>query len=180
MILQDERISKKFRIIETDHALKPLAVIFAHSGDSLFWFFGLSILVFTATPVWQYKALLMIVSFIFLAVIVLGIKFTVRRKRPAGEWGQIYRITDPHSFPSGHAARAFLFATLGIGIGPIWMAILLCIWAPLVSLARVGTGVHYMSDVIVGMLVGIFAGVVVLIFLPVAEPWLQLFLTFTH
>ena len=33
----DEQLSNKLRIIETDHALKPLAVIFAHSGDSWLW-----------------------------------------------------------------------------------------------------------------------------------------------
>ena len=178
LLLQDERISKKLRIIETDHALKPLAVVFAHSGDSWIWFLGLLLLVIVGTPEWQYKALVMTFSFIFLAVIVLGIKFTVRRQRPVGEWGKIYRFTDPHSFPSGHAARAFLFATLSIGLGPAWLAITLSIWAPLVSLARVGTGVHFLTDVIVGMFVGIFAGGIVLYSLPFLQIWLQQLQTF--
>jgi undecaprenyl-diphosphatase len=173
LIDKDEQVSNKLRIIETDHALKPLAVLFAHSGDSWLWFVGLILIVIFGQPDWQYKALVMTVSFIFLAVIVLGIKFTVRRKRPEGEWGKIYRATDPHSFPSGHAARAFLFAAISVGLGPVWLAVILCIWAPLVSLARIATGVHYLSDVVVGTLVGIFAGVVVLNLLPVLQPWLM-------
>jgi undecaprenyl-diphosphatase len=56
-----------------------------------------------------------------LAAMVLGIKFLVRRKRPEGEWGQIYRNTDPHSFPSGHAARAFLIAVIASALAPAWL-----------------------------------------------------------
>lgn len=174
LLSEDVRLSNKLRIIETDHALKPLAVIFAHSGDSLFWFLGLIVLAVVGPQDWRYRAVVMTGSFIFLAVIVLAIKFTVRRQRPAGEWGKIYRATDPHSFPSGHAARAFLFAALSIGLGPAWLAVVLWIWAPLVALARVGTGVHYLSDVVVGTIVGIIAGAIVLLLLPVGEPLIQL------
>jgi membrane-associated phospholipid phosphatase len=176
LLIRDETISSKLKIIDTDHFLKPFAVIFAHSGDSWLWFAGLVVLFIFGSPFWRYEALVMTVSFIGLAVIVLGIKFTVRRQRPEGEWGQIYRITDPHSFPSGHAARAFLFATLSIGLGPVWLAILLVIWAPLVSLARVATGLHYLSDILVGMMVGILAGGVILLLLPTIQPLLQMFL----
>lgn len=171
--IEDERLSRKFRIIETDHVLKPVVVFLAHSGDSWLWFAGLIILSLVGSPSWQYLAVVMTSSFIFLAVIVLSIKFTVRRQRPAGEWGQFYRATDPNSFPSGHAARAFLLATLSLGISPGWLAITLCIWAPLVSLARVGTGLHYLSDVVAGMLIGILAGVLVLSLLPDLQPFFQ-------
>lgn len=176
LLALDERLSSKLRIIETDHALKPLAVIFAHSGDSWLWLAVLIAIVIWGDPAWQYRALVMTCSFILLAVVVLAVKFTVRRKRPEGEWGQIYRATDPHSFPSGHAARAFIFATLAIGLGPTWLAILLVIWAPLVSLARVGTGVHYLSDVLAGMVAGIFAGAIALALLPILNPLLFWFL----
>jgi len=165
-IERDEAISKKFQIIETDHRLKPLAVLFAHSGDSWFWLAGLLVIFLTSSQEWKYRALVMTVSFVILAVIVLFIKFTVRRRRPEGEWGKIYRATDPHSFPSGHAARAFLFAILALGLGPAWFGIILIIWAPLVTFSRVLTGVHYLSDVIAGAIIGIFAGIVILLILP--------------
>jgi undecaprenyl-diphosphatase len=105
-----------------------------------------------------------LLSIIVLAAIVLAIKFSIRRRRPEGEWGTIYRSTDPHSFPSGHAARAMLIAVLGIGLGPVWLAVLLCVWMPLVALARVAMGLHYLSDVLAGLVLGaIAAGVVLLI-----------------
>jgi undecaprenyl-diphosphatase len=72
--------------------------------------------------------------------------------------GKIYRKTDPHSFPSGHAARAVMLATIMLGLGPIWLGILLVIWAILVVLARVLMGVHYLSDVLAGALLGGIAG----------------------
>lgn len=174
LIEWDKATSIKMQIVETDHSLKPLAVIFAHSGDSWFWMVGLVVIFLLGDPFWRNLALVFTISFIPLAAIVLWIKFTIRRKRPEGTWGQIYRITDPHSFPSGHAARAYLFAILAIGLGPAWFAILLFIWAPLVCLARVLTGVHYISDVIAGMVVGIISGLFVLAILPILSPFLQI------
>ena len=75
----------------------------------------------------------------------------------------MYRRTDPHSFPSGHAARTILIGVLAIGLGPGWLAIILCIWAPLVALARVAMGLHYLSDVVAGALLGAIAGGIVLL-----------------
>jgi undecaprenyl-diphosphatase len=104
----------------------------------------------------------MAVGILLTALVVLAIKFIVRRSRPPGEWGGIYRRTDPHSFPSGHAARAMMLATLGLGLGPAWFGLLLLAWAPLVALARVSMGVHYLSDVIAGFALGVLMGLLVL------------------
>ena len=86
--------------------------------------------------------------------------------------GGIYRNTDPHSFPSGHAARAFLIAAVASVLAPAWLGIILWIWAPLVSLARVAMGVHYVSDVLAGALLGI---AVALIGLQIYEPLFRWF-----
>jgi undecaprenyl-diphosphatase len=97
-----------------------------------------------------------------LAALVMGLKFIIRRRRPEGDWGGIYRNTDPHSFPSGHAARAFLIAVAATGLGPASVALALWIWAPLVALARVAMGVHYVSDIVAGFIVGILMGTILL------------------
>jgi undecaprenyl-diphosphatase len=96
----------------------------------------------------------MFVSVLVTAAIVMLIKFTVRRRRPEGEWGGLYRKTDPHSFPSGHAARATMLAVTALILGPNWFGWLLILWAPLVILARVAMGVHYLSDVLAGAMLG--------------------------
>lgn len=163
LINLDTRLSARMRFVERNRFTRSVAAIFAHSGDSWFWLVGLALIWFLGSDYWRSRALTMIVGVLITAAIVLLIKFTVRRGRPEGEWGGIYRKTDPHSFPSGHAARAALLATLAIGMGPLWFGLLLLVWAPLVILSRAAMGVHYISDVLAGAMLGVIVGLVVLI-----------------
>lgn len=151
----DVRLSSQMRVAEKPGALRAIAVLFAHSGDSWFWAIGLFMLWLSGNSFWKEWAVVQFASISLLAAMVLAVKFRVRRRRPEGEWGRIYRFTDPHSFPSGHAARAFLIATIATGLGPAWLAVALWIWAPLVALARVAMGVHYLSDIVAGTLFGV-------------------------
>jgi undecaprenyl-diphosphatase len=164
----DYRMSSHLRMKETRGIFRGLTVFFAHSGDSWFWLAALFLIWLFAKGHWHTLSSLMAVGLLGLAVLVLLIKFTVRRRRPEGEWGAIYRNTDPHSFPSGHAARAVFLAVLALGLGPLWFGLLLLIWAPLVALARVSLGVHYLSDIVAGMLLGVIAGLAML----GISPWL--------
>ena len=159
----DARLSAHLRVAERPGLLRTCAALLAHSGDSWFWWAGLALLWWRGNLFWRPWALTVLLSIIGLAVIVLAIKFTIRRSRPQGEWGGMYRSTDPHSFPSGHAARAILIGVLAIGLGPGWLAILLCVWAPLVALARVAMGLHYLSDIVAGAVLGAIAGGIVLL-----------------
>ena len=61
------------------------------------------------------------------------------------------------SFPSGHTAAAFAFAT-GVGRELAWAGPPLYALAALVGYSRVHTGVHYPLDVIVGALAGVALG----------------------
>ncbi|OGO10231.1 MAG: hypothetical protein A2Y93_14940 [Chloroflexi bacterium RBG_13_68_17] len=161
----DARWSQRLRVAEQPGWRRRGAALLAHSGDSWFWGMGLALLWWRGTPAWQVVAGKTFVAVACLAVVVLVIKFLVRRRRPQGEWGAIYRNTDPHSFPSGHAARATLLAVLATGWTPPWLAAALWIWAPLVALARVAMGLHYVSDVFAGVLLGLAAGAAALAFL---------------
>ena len=124
----------------------------------LVWLFG--------KPFWREWAIAVVGSIGLLAILVFLLKRIIRRRRPEGLWGTIYRNTDPHSFPSGHAARAFLIAVLATCLGPGWLALILWIWAPLVSVSRVAMGVHYLSDILGGFVLGTLAGVLMLHALP--------------
>jgi undecaprenyl-diphosphatase len=169
MILElDARLTAHLRISEKQSRLRPFGIFLAHSGDS--WFILLALLavwLFTRGH-WHQMTALMAVAAVGLAIIVLIVKFLIRRKRPEGDWGAIYRNTDPHSFPSGHAARTAMLALIALLMGPLWLGITLLIWAPLVSLARVWMGVHYVSDVVAGIILGVIAALVVM----GISPWL--------
>jgi undecaprenyl-diphosphatase len=163
----DAKLSDRMRVAEKPGALRSIAVFFAHSGDSWFWAMALVALWASGDSFWKKWAVVQFIGISVLAVLVMSIKFLVRRRRPEGEWGGIYRNTDPHSFPSGHAARSFLIAVVAVGLGPVGLAFVLCVWAPLVALARVSMGVHYVSDIVAGAVFGV---VVALIGLQIYEP----------
>jgi membrane-associated phospholipid phosphatase len=94
------------------------------------------------------------------ATVINGpLKLGVRRPRPdrlAEEVPVARHVPMPvsRSFPSGHAAAAFAFAT---GVGEVWpaAAIPLRALAAAVAYSRVHTGVHYPGDVLFGALSGI-------------------------
>lgn len=149
----DKSWSQRIRITNQPGLLRSLAVLFAHSGDSLFVLLALGLLWF-AGAYWKERAIALAIGVGVTALVVACIKLVVRRQRPIGEWGSIYRKADPHSFPSGHAARAVMLSVMVAFLGPAWLAATLLVWAPLVCLARVAMGVHFLSDILAGMLLG--------------------------
>ena len=64
------------------------------------------------------------------------------------------------SFPSGHSASAFAFASAAGTAAPV-LSPPLHLLAALVAYSRVHTGVHYPGDVVVGSLIGMMSGQVV-------------------
>ncbi len=168
----DARLSGQMRVAEKPGTLRFLAIFLAHSGDSWFWAAALILGWFISTSAWKQWEIVEFFGILGLAGVVLAIKFLVRRERPVGEWGGIYRNTDPNSFPSGHAARAFLIAVVAAPLAPTWLIFILWIWAPLVSLARVAMGVHYLSDVVAGAILGIIVGIIGLQIYPPMVTWL--------
>src|SRR3954471_8250087 len=92
------------------------------------------------------------------AVVNLLLKPLGRRRRPdrAAQEVPIARHVDmpgSSSFPSGHSAAAFAFAT-GVGRTMPQAAVPLRALAALVAYSRVHTGVHYPGDVTIGSLIG--------------------------
>lgn len=88
----------------------------------------------------------------------LVVKPLSRRRRPDRVAEQVplarhVRMPSSTSFPSGHSAAAFAFAT---GVGHVLppVAVPLRGLAALVAYSRVHTGVHYPGDVVAGALLG--------------------------
>jgi membrane-associated phospholipid phosphatase len=154
----DAQITQWVHLASPASRLWKLAVILAHSGDSWLWAIGVGVVWVFGNPFWHRYAAILEISIVIQALFVFGLKQIIRRQRPNGEWGGIYRQFDPHSFPSGHATRALLLVVMAISMGPAWFGLLIGIWAPLVCLSRVMTGVHYISDILGGMLLGLAMG----------------------
>lgn len=158
LLLADEKATYKIRLKDEHENFKPYASFFAHSGDS--WFIEIALFIvwlFSRSQTHQLAALAA-GAVLILAILVISIKFLIRRPRPEGEWGAIYRNTDPHSFPSGHAARVAMLAVLAFFSQMPVLGIVLTIWGLLVCLARIWMGVHYLSDILAGILLGIVFG----------------------
>lgn len=158
----DHKLSARLLIPSENKFSRHAAAFFAHSGDSWFWVGGLLIVWLATKGIWHSIAALLAGSIVFQACFVLAIKFLIRRRRPEGDWGEIYRKTDPHSFPSGHAVRACMLAVMAWGLGLYPLCWILAIWAPLVSLARVALGVHYLVDVVAGWILGFLIAIALL------------------
>jgi membrane-associated phospholipid phosphatase len=89
-------------------------------------------------------------------VVNVAVKPLSRRRRP--ERGPLLarhvRMPRSRSFPSGHAASAFAFATGVAGAKP-QVAVGLRVLAATVAYSRVHTGVHFPGDVAIGSLLGV-------------------------
>ena len=79
-----------------------------------------------------------------------------------------------YGFISSHAANAFGFATLmALIMKNRWFGWTLFLWATLTAYTRIYLGVHFISDVVPGMVVGILFGYVVYrLYLFVRSKWL--------
>ncbi len=90
------------------------------------------------------------------SLLVVIVKRTVRRARPAGDF-QALTPPDRFSFPSGHTAAAFSFALAMFGampsLAPVWVVI-----AVFVGYGRMYLGVHYPMDVLAGACIWVFTG----------------------
>src|ERR1700744_6226744 len=88
-------------------------------------------------------------------------KQLVGRPRPAVELAPLVRrlaiAPRTTSFPSGHSASAAAFAT-GVALESPLLGVPVAVTAAAVAPSRVAVGAHYPSDVVVGVGVGVAAG----------------------
>jgi undecaprenyl-diphosphatase len=165
----DEKISARLALPEDSSIRKNVALLIGHTCDSWFWLAGLLAVWLFGPAEWRWRSFFIALVVAALAAAVLAIKYLIRRPRPEGDWGYIYRVADPHSFPSGHAARAAALALLLYPSLPAWAWPLLLGWALLVGFSRLAVKVHYFSDVLVGWLIGLLTGLAALS----VEPWVS-------
>ncbi len=150
---------------ERFHAVKYLWFrnMLIHSGDSIFLFPLLLLLFFLTGSELSNLFGATLVTMAITGLTVGIIKNWVRKERPKGDFGSLYRKYDPYAFPSGHAARSFAIVTIVAGFGYLLPALLLLGWASWISWIRVHLGLHHWPDIWMGILTGFTMGVLLLV-----------------
>ena len=91
---------------------------------------------------------------------------TRRRRRRGGRGLRLDRadeaqVDDLDRVGAGEAvAVAALVLGLGLWLGPDWFRLAMLIYSPLMALARISMGLHYLSDVVAGYALGLLLAAV--------------------
>lgn len=98
----------------------------------------------------------------------LVLKNTIKRDRPCDSLPfEAYIVpSDKFSFPSGHAAAAFVFASLIAFYYPAFTVFAYSV-AVLVGISRILLGVHYPTDIVAGAVLGMSSCALALHLMPV-------------
>jgi membrane-associated phospholipid phosphatase len=104
------------------------------------------------------EALLILIPVAISAIVANVLKYAIDLPRPYEIYPFIKKLSvgGSPSFPSGHTADAFAFATAACLVYRKWVVLIPClIWASVVGYTRMSLGVHFPSDVLGGAIVGI-------------------------
>lgn len=149
----DRRFSARLQVDASRRVAYRVAWWGAHLGDGYVW------IAVAVAALWFGDAALRrgiagwIISMVVAGAITTSTKFVLRRRRPHDQDGFYSVKYDQHSFPSGHATRMGTIAVWGLLLIPGWgwLLVLLAAWT---SWSRVALRVHYLLDVISGLVIG--------------------------
>lgn len=142
--------------------ISKLSRIVSHTGDGhLYVLFGL-LSWWLGGDMGKLFLAAALLAFVIELPIYWVVKNAFKRRRPP-ELSALIPLfitpSDRYSLPSGHTAAAFLVATLVSQYYPSYEAFSLT-WAAAIALSRILLGVHFLSDVLLGALLGITCAMV--------------------
>lgn len=143
--------------------LTDFFVFITRLGDSgIIWIFATIILL--CIPKTRSVGIMSAMALTLSLIINNGvIKNLVCRTRPYDAVSDLKLIIErqhDYSFPSGHTASSFVSATVFFRNLPKYIGIPALVLACLIAISRLYVGVHYPSDVIAGVVSGIFLAVI--------------------
>ena len=169
----DDLVVKKIAAIHTPF-LNRIMVIFTKLGNGAFvWWITLCfpfMLMKKTRDIGVYLTLALGVTFVVGEIII---KHIIGRMRPSSKLDDdelIIKRPKDYSFPSGHTASSFTAFTLTLLLCPPYIFLPVLAVALIISFSRMYLRVHYLSDVVCGMLLGIISGCVCTILF---EKWMS-------
>ena len=142
----------------------PLTAITSLGNAGIFWIvLTLILLFFRKTRRVGFASMFGLL--ISLVVVNFIIKNWVARVRPYDAIEALHYLVGPEkdfSFPSGHSSASFAsaWAIFRMKTKPRWPAALAVALAALIALTRLYVGVHYPTDVLAGVIIGVAAGAI--------------------
>jgi len=171
----DQRATARLRAFPARGVGRTALSFLSHSADSVVLVPVMALLWWADRFSRRSIAIPLVVGFLLSVVLTTAVKYTVRRRRPRGEWGAFYRKMDPHSFPSGHASRTITLAVVVLAGDLVLAGILLAVWSLAVGFTRVALGVHFLLDVLAGYVLGLVTGIAVSLWVARGMPGLPQF-----
>jgi len=164
----DRRLMRLLNRWEAPQWVRRWMVLASRAGDGWLWGTIAFILLLFGGPVRLHA---LIDSFVALGTAQLTfftLKRIIGRERPCSIEPHCWSVLlppDRFSFPSGHAITAFAIATaLGLCYPTLLIGLLFC--ALSVAASRVILGLHYLSDVVAGLAIGILIGIAAFLWTP--------------
>jgi undecaprenyl-diphosphatase len=153
----DQRSSNYLTSLDNPLLKKALGVL-THLGTGAFWVtvYGLSLIFFHK----DFTRLIftLIVGEIIGLLTIIILRHITKRKRPVAKYNPFFLAPwNRYSFPSHHALRSFLIAVI-IGAHHPGLLPFLMFMAATIGFTRLYLSKHYLSDVLVGALIGIVLG----------------------
>lgn len=130
--------------------------LISKTGDG-FLYVALAAWLFWQPGTAHYLLKAMVLAFALERPLYFVLKNAFKRNRPQqaiNNFRSVITPSDQFSFPSGHTSAAFLVATL-VGYFYPDFSLGLFIWSVLVGFSRVVLGVHFPTDTLMGMVLGV-------------------------
>lgn len=145
----------KFLILKFIYKLLPLLIVIIYPVMvAIKGFMGLDL-----------DFILMIAVPASVLILITAMRKIIKRERPYEKFGTpplFERDGEGDSFPSRHTASAFIIAMSGFALSP-FLGVGLLLVAAAIGVSRILSGVHYVTDVLAGMLISVIFGTIAFI-----------------